>query len=259
MRARYLYLHINLCCILVAAATAGCIAQATNLLTVKLEFFCGVCDCVAVLVNLGVERTKSAVYTQRHVLMLDMLGSIISVALLAVVSLGGIVCAAWRENEQEYMARFVEHSGTMIPFSLFCVATSSVSLGAFYYLQEDMCPASVANDRLNLTSNALHALIDFVSGFGLLMTALWMHYTSRSWEGAKHRVVADALGSFAICACTIMSMAFILREAAKTWAILHSGERCRAPLLGKRRPPTPSRNEEPKGEAAEYGTVSVVA
>jgi len=219
------------------ALVAGCKAYLrTNSLTLELDVWTYAVDMAAVLVNLIVEgmkgvvserRTPAAVPASRKVLILDVMGCCTSVFFNIGVTAWGIYNCYAREAEAaegDFADSSVGHTNDMLLYSLFCIVVNTATIAAFFILKDAMYPEGmVYEDRLNVVSALVWTFIDSVITLSVLGTSCWLWARTHGFgaqrmtflESFHQRVQADVVGSFVICALTVVCSFLLFREVVR--------------------------------------------
>lgn len=228
VNARIRFLTFNLLCITLCLLASLVVTQTSQSLTIELDFITLLCDALAVLINIGMELIKGRVQSFRTILIFDLSGCVASMTLLIGVSVFGVVDAMLRSHEKRGHMAHVQHLDIMVWYSAFSVAMSTLSLSFFAYLRDKMLPPSCsAHDQLNIMSNLVHCVVDFVTNWAVLGTSLWLLLGSRSETRheshqaleakTEEKVHIDVFGAFVVCGCILLSVLVLLRDAFHTY------------------------------------------
>lgn len=227
--ARIRFLVVALCNTIAPALVGIIVYHVTHSLTIEVDFASASCDALSLLLNIVVEYIKHGA-SHRSVLLLDFGGGFLSMALLFGVAIFGVLNATSRVLNPMDEREKVEHVGLMLFYNCFSLVLDVFTL-TFWWRSRDLFMPSGINqptDSLNVNSGLLHALVDFMRGLSVTGTSFWMIYISLKgeapWMDLKDKVHGDVFGSFLLCACVLVSAAFLLKESIQTLAKICANE-----------------------------------
>lgn len=220
-RARIRFLAVALCNTIAPALVGVIVYHVTHSLTIEVDFASASCDALSLLLNIVVEYLKSGAASSKSVLLLDFGGGFISMALLIGVAIFGVLNATNRALNPVDESERVDHIGLMLFYNCFSLALDMFTL-VFWWKSKDLfCGAhGQTSDQLNVNSGLLHSIVDFMRGLSVTGTSFWMIYVNLKaetpWAELKDKVHGDVFGSFLLCACVLVSAAFLLKESIDT-------------------------------------------
>lgn len=268
VKARLLYLALNLMLIILCILCAIVVFGLTHSLTIELDSITLVCDALAVLINMVVELMKRRTTDIRSVLIFDLVGCLASLALLVGVAIFGLYDAVGREADSDSgkIVPRVRHLNLMIIYSSFSLLTTVLTLTAFQYWYDDMLPQNgCVHDRLNLHSSLAHTVVDFITSAVVVGTSIFQVWTAQedkvshqpAFEEAKDRVRVDVIGSFGVVACILVCVAVLVKEVQAS--MRHIRELPERPTSIEESPLAGSSKASPgpPGPKKSYGAVKV--
>jgi len=221
-RARIRFLAVALCNTIAPAMVGIIVYHVTHSLTIEVDFASASCDALSLLLNIIVEYIKNGAASHRSVLLLDFGGGFVSMALLFGVAIFGVLNATTRVLNPVNEKEKVEHVGLMLFYNCFSLALDIFTLSFWWRSRDLLMPSGINQpaDQLNVNSGLLHALVDFMRGLSVAGTSFWMIYINLKgeapWMDLKDKVHGDIFGSFLLCACVLVSAAFLLKESIET-------------------------------------------
>lgn len=222
-QVRIRFLFVALCATLLPALSGVMVYYATNSLTVEVDFLSCGSDVISFALNILIEYAKMSMREERCILLLDFLGGFVSCMLLLCVAFFGVLDAMSRANfaSENMGSNRVVHQDLMLFYNFFCLTLDILAVAFLFRLREMMNPGGRSGrDQLNVTSGVMHTVVDFLRTMFVTGTTFWMFYVSSKhetpWAEFSQKVNGDVFGSFLLCACVVLSAAFLIRESLKT-------------------------------------------
>lgn len=221
---RIQFLCLNAVLLFLCILIGMIIYQTTESLTVELDLVGFGCDTLALLLNITIEFAKIWVHNPRYILIMDLAGFVLSLALLIGVALFGLAQSvrSYRSESAVRQAVHVSRLDAMVCYAMFTLIVNVVVISLFMYLKELMLPPSKsgARDQLNVQSSVAHACAGYVSSFVVLGTSIFLMFCVPHdvpmLEKARQKVHIDVWGSVAVCLCICVSIIYVFREAMHT-------------------------------------------
>lgn len=223
-RTRIRFLAMALINTILPALVGIMVYHVTHSLTIEVDFASAACDALSLFLNIVVEYLKHGTASGKMVLLLDFGGGFVSMALLFGVAVFGVLNATNRAFNPIRGDEHVDydHVGLMVLYNCFSLLLDCCTL-VFWWRSRDllMPPGNdQQSDQLNVNSGLLHSIVDFMRGLSVTGTSFWMVYINLKretpWMELKEKVHVDVFGSFLLCACVIVSAAFLLKESIET-------------------------------------------
>jgi len=226
---RLVYLGWNLFSQIICLVAGILVYQATNSLTVQLNFLGNLCNAVAVLINISAEVVKTQSTSVRTILVVDLTGCALSLMLLLGVATLGIVEAVIRTtgvDEQTQLA----HKSEMLLYGSSALALGFVDLGLFLLLKNRMLPQKdQMHDNLNMLSCLLHVIADQFGDFIVVVTSVCLRLATNlegdTWAmGRQRKAVIDMVGAGFELLFILVLVFWLVQDAMATKHRLQKGD-----------------------------------
>jgi len=222
LKARLVYLSSNLFLMILSLLYGFWVWESTDSLTIEVDLLSIGCTLTAILINIVVEVIKPRLSTTRGVVMIDLVGGLLSLALLLCVGIMGVLDAMQSTKDlKEHKGSSTRHLEKLLRYGAFALCLSGANLSIFGCLHNLMLPKEGdVHDQLNILSSLAHAVIDLVSNFAVFGTSVWLQYfmpQDKGWmEMREQKMWVDIFGSFMVCTCILISICFLFRDVAKS-------------------------------------------
>eukprot|EP00928_Gymnodinium_smaydae_P037401 TRINITY_DN25967_c0_g5_i1.p1 TRINITY_DN25967_c0_g5~~TRINITY_DN25967_c0_g5_i1.p1 ORF type:complete len:337 (+),score=57.36 TRINITY_DN25967_c0_g5_i1:96-1106(+) len=217
--ARILYLIFNLLCVALAFFGGMLIYTVTHSLSVELDFLVAACDTLSISINILAELLKWLVDSPSVVMMVDLIGCVLSLALLVIVSLYGLKDAAEREaaitRHRLVRSSMVEDVDLMMYYAGYCLLLNLFIAFVFVFCLGSLIPATSREyDKLNLLSSVAHQVVDLAGNLVLFVTSVYLKYNVDGGQiDFEGRARIDVVGSFLVNLCILASVFILANEA----------------------------------------------
>jgi len=219
VKARLVLLFSGLLLLILSLLYGYWVWEDTQSLTIEVDLLALGCDVTAILINIGTEVIKPRLKSKRSVVIADLTGGLMSLALLVVVGVMGVMDAMQASKDlKEHNPSPTRHLEKLLRYGAFALCLSLANLGIFASLHNLLLPKDGdVHDQLNILSYVAHSCIDFISNFAVFGASIWLQYgipnQEMTWREMRENLMwVDVFGSFAIVACILISICVLFRE-----------------------------------------------